>query len=360
MPQTPPRRTLGRRPRRSRAALSTVGALALAGTLAGTTGGASADLLSLAPPSLTYVTGLASSHPTAWIASVTGRSPRRLGAALDARLSPDGLTVALLRQTSGGGYAVATRPSATGAATHTLLTGKDDVQLIGFSPDSEHLLAVVDENRLVVGDVATGRAAVVARGYIDGASFAPDGAHIAYARSATQQLSARVDVWTANLDGSDARAITHDGRSLEPLWGPTRIAYSHERLRPQDAPVFQLWTMSPSGSGRRQLTHVPVPTLVSGLVATQWSSDGTRLLAEFGGQDTSRAYAVDARTGAAKDIAGRDGVRIGVALSGNGRTVLAQDGSFEDPEHQSVITMSFGGGGTKVLVRHGSSPSWNR
>ena len=167
-----------------------------------------------------------------------------------------------------------------------------------------------------------------------------------------------MNVFVAAADGSGAHAITRDGRSLWPVWGPTRIAYTHERLRRADAPVYQLRMMRPDGSGVRQLTHLRIPRLLSGLTATAWSADGSRLLAEYGGQDTSEAWAVDVASGRARDLTGRfDGV-IGADLSADGRTVLVQRGYFDDPKHQSVATIPFGGGRSTVLVRHGSAPSW--
>jgi Tol biopolymer transport system component len=366
MPQDSNTTTIHRRTRRSLAAL---GALAAAAAL----GASGASAIAPAPvppvttvpgtpvaPGMTYVKGLAGPHPSVWIAGIGGRSPRRLGGGFDARLSPNGQSAAILASAGSGGYAIVTRPTARGQASRTLVRANETLQLIGFSPDSTRILAVVDGNRLVLGNLTAGSARVVARGWIQGASFSPQGGRIAYARSATQQLSSRVDVWTANLDGTSARAITHDGRSLAPLWGPSKIAYTHERLRRNDAPVYQLWLMSPDGRNRGQLTHTPVPTLVSGLTATQWSSDGRRLLAEFGGQDTSRAYAVDVPSGRERDISGRNGNRVGVALSADGRTVLVQDGYFDDPAHQSVATIPFGGGGSTVLVPHAGAPSWNR
>ncbi len=49
---------------------------------------------------------------------------------------------------------------------------------------------------------------------------------------------------------------------------------------------------------------------------------------------------------------------IGRGLSADGRTVLVQRGYFDDPVHQSVATIPFGGGRATVLVAHGSDPSW--
>ena len=154
-------------------------------------------------------------------------------------------------------------------------------------------------------------------------------------------------------------AITHDGRSLYPVWGPTRIAYTRERLRRNDAPVYQLRVMQPDGSGVRQLTHMSVPRLLSGL-------DGDRLV----GRRQPPARRVR-RPGHERGVDGRRQKRSRArpdrqirrhdrqrTLSPDGSTVLVQRGYFDDPEHQSVATVPFGGGRATVLVRHGSEPSW--
>lgn len=309
------------------------------------------------PAKLAYVTGLAGTRPTVHVASSDGSGAIRLGRGVDASISPDGASVAIVTPYHRQGTSLVVRP-ATGGAARTLVQVGDSLDPLAWSPDGAHLAVAIDTTRLVSIDVATGARTMIARGQIMGASFSPDGSQIAYARAKSARLSAPVNVFVAQADGGGAHAITHDGRSLYPQWGPTKIAYSHERLRRNDAPVYQLRTMRPDGGGVRQLTHLRVPSLLSGLTATDWSADGARLLAEYGGQDTSEAWTVDVRSGRARDLTGRfDGV-IGSALSADGRTVLVQRGYFDDPRHQSVATIPFGGGRTTVLVRHGSDPSW--
>jgi len=309
------------------------------------------------PPKLAYVTGLAGTHPQVHVANADGSGAIALGTGVDARISPDGVTVAIVTPYTRRGTSLVVRPAGGGAARTLVRTG-DSIGPLTWSPDGALLAVVISTTRLVVIDVASSARHVVARGQIQGASFAPDTRRIVYARSRSARLLARVNVFVAATDGSGAHAITHDGRSLYPVWGPTRIAFSHERLRRADAPVLQLRTMRSDGSGVRELTHVRVPTLLSGLTATAWSADGTRLLAEYGGQDTSEAWTVDVASGRARDLTRRfDGV-IGADLSADGRTVLVQRGYFDDPKHQSVATIPFTGGRATVLVRHGSAPSW--
>lgn len=311
-----------------------------------------------APAELAYVTGLAGAHPVVHVAHADGSGAIALGAGADALISPDGAHVAIVTPYARGGSALVVRPAGGGPA-RTLVGRAQQLDQLAWSPDGAQLAVVVNGMRLDVIDVASGARRTIARGEIQGASFSPDGARIVYARSRSASPSAPVNVLVAQADGRGARALTHDGRSLDPLWGPTRIAYVHEQLRRDDAPVYQLRTMRPDGGGVHQLTHMRIPALLSGLTPSAWSADGTRLLAEYVGQDTSEAWTVDARSGRARDLTGRfDGV-IGRGLSADGRTVLVQRGSFEDPAHQSIATLPWRGGRATVLVAHGSEPSWD-
>lgn len=308
------------------------------------------------PAKLVYVTGLAGAHPVVHVANADGGGAIVLGPGADALISPDGASVAILTPYTRNGSSLVVRPAGGGAA-RVLVARAGELDQLAWSPDGTKLAVVVNGTRLDAIDIASGVRHALARGQIQGASFSPDGAKVVYARSRSASLGAPVNVFVAQADGSGAHALTHDGRSLDPLWGPTRIAYVHERLRRDDAPVYQLRTMRPDGTGVHQLTHMRIPPLVSGLTPTAWSADGTRLLAEYVGQDTSEAWTVDVGTRRVRDLTGRfDGI-MGRGLSADGRTVLVQRGYFDDPR-QSIATIPWRGGRATVLVARGAAPSW--
>jgi hypothetical protein len=119
--------------------------------------------------------------------------------------------------------------------------------------------------------------------------------------------------------------------------------------------------MNPDGSGQHQLTHVNPNILVAGLAPLQWSASGAELLANYVGQDTNQAYAVDPVTGSARDLGAKkfDGTGA-TALSRDGTTVLAQTGGEEGPgPGVNVVTIPFAGGPPTIIVRRGLSPFWN-
>lgn len=336
--------------RRGGALAGAVGALALC-----LAGAARADVTAR----LAYVAGLAGAHPQVMAAAADGSGPRSLGPGRDALLAPDGAQVAILTPLTRRGTSLLVRPLDGGPA-RTLAHASEFLEQVVWSPDAKLLAAVVDDERLEVINVATGARRVVARGLIRGVSFSPQSDRVVYGRAPARGLAARTNLWVADVDGSLRHAITRDGRSLYPLWGPRRIVFVHERLRRRDAPAFQLWLTRPDGGRVRHLTHMRIPPLISGLTPTAWSADGRRLLAEYGGQDTSEAWTVDVASGRARDLTGRfDGV-AGCGLSRDGRTVLVVRGFVDDPASQSIATMPFGGGRATTLVRHGSEPSWSR
>jgi hypothetical protein len=81
--------------------------------------------------------------------------------------------------------------------------------------------------------------------------------------------------------------------------------------------------MSSNGKGLKRLTHTKVPPLLQGLFPTDWSANGSRLLAEFEGQDVSFAVGVNPRTGA-QTLVDKDGEQgfVGTAISSDGKSVL--------------------------------------
>ena len=309
-----------------------------------------------------YVTGTATSAPSVWLADARGSGARLLGSGARPLLAPDGSLVA-----------ASTTPGlvlyrASGGAAHRYFEDADATAVAtAFSPDSRYLAVVLTSTNpasagpsgLAVIDTNTSAYRIVVRGQIYGASFAPDGSdRIAYASAASAALSAPVDVHVIAADGSGAMQITHDGRSLNPVWGRSGIAFDHERLRPDAEPAYQVWLMASDGSGARRLTAVPVPTLRDGLVPIDFSGDGKLLLAQYEGQDTNQAWLIPVSGGPATPLGAG---LTGAALSRNGDSALVDRGGFLNPPDQGTVEALplRGGGPPRILAAHGSDPSWN-
>ncbi len=355
-------------------------ALTLLAVVLGTALPAGAAAAAAQPARLVYLTDFAGARPVVWGANADGSSPVQLGmGAGDLKLSPDGETVAIatpISEETGNALDVASA-TAPGPA-RTLLHARNFLDLLAWSPDSARLAVLVDDQpdppggeprvpsgKLVVVDIKTGAKTVVAHGGIGSASFSPSGGQIAFERAPAGKPAFCPNVYTAGADGSHVRALTHDGVSGDPLWGPRQIAFARVKTctsRINSYIPAQLWLMRPDGHGAREITHLRFAPRSLGLRPTAWSADGRRLLAEqlANGLTTSDAWTVDLPSGRARDLTGKlDNVR-GFGLSQDGSSVLVQRGPGSDPSREPIGTIPWRGGPLHVLVAHGAIPSWNR
>jgi hypothetical protein len=328
------------------------------------------DLTPPRPAGLAYLTGTERSTPTVWAAQANGREPKRLGPGLDPLLAPNGRSVAAVTfSTQAHGPALVIYSTVGGTANQYFSLATVTAQPLAFSPDSRYLAVALQSNDppseassgLAVIDTATGAVTTIAHGQVQGASFAPDGSdRIVYGLAPSLAVSVPVNLYIAQPGGSGTQALTRDGRSLNPVWGPQYIAYDHERLRRNYAPRYDIWLRSPTpgASTARRLTNVPANKLVVGLVPIAFSAGGSRLLSEFEGQDTSAAWTVRVPSGRARQVTvGRQFV-IGAGISRDGGSLLVDLGSFESPPSSGrIATVPFAGGRPRVLIAHGAQAS---
>jgi hypothetical protein len=334
---------------------------------------------------LTYVTGTARSpSPLVWIAAASGLEPKLLGPGGDPLLAPDGQLVAAAlfgaTANSEAGPSLAIYSTSGAPVTEYLSLATATAMPLAWSADSRYLAVslqstavndIAQRSSLAVIDTQTGTASTIAHGQIYGASFAPasfapagGGAlassdQLVFARAPSLAPSAPTNLYTSQPDGSAMKLFTHDGRSLNPVWGPRYIAYDRERMR-HESPEYQIWLASPSGGRARKITHVSVGPLVAGLVPLAFSANASRLLAEFEGEDTSAAYTVNVVSGRAREVSVHGRAVQGAGISRDGRTVLVDENAFEQPPSAGrVATIPFTGGRSRVLIAHGSQGSWN-
>lgn len=328
---------------------------------------ASAGSAPVAQPQIAYVRG-AISAPAVWFARIDGSHARRLGPGTHPLLSPNGGIVAASRLGSSGS-ALVLYFTAGGAARRFFRLSIATAVAQSWSPDSRYLAvslastnpASARPSGLAVIDTQTLRRRILAHGPIHGASFASDGSdRLAYASARSLALGARVNVHVVRPDGTLRRTITRDGRSLNPVWGSAKIAFDHERLRRHGAPVYQIWLMRPDGSHRSKLSHLRVAALSDGLVPLSFSASGSRLLAEYVGQDKSEAWTVAVASRGLRKLRIRGHIVSGAAISRDGTRVLVDRGGFlNQPDAGVVESLPFNGGKPSVLT-HGAEPSWNR
>jgi Tol biopolymer transport system component len=325
-----------------------------------------------AQATLAYVKG--QFQGTIYAADDNGNSPRVIGTGYDPHVSPDGNWVAYRREVSKIPQELKLAPS-SGGPGRTLKTNFPEVFDLAWSPDSTHLAAVVGPElgprRLVLIDLASGTQTFVARGYFGGFSFSPDSSEIAYSVSQSENYPPRSDVFrfpvpipgVVNVRAPEPVRLTKDRRSSDPLWGPEKIVFvkTVEGKKRRYGPKNELFLMNPQGKQVKRLTNTKVPPLLQGLFPTDWSADGSRLLAEFEGQDTSYAVVVNPTTGAQRPVAeaGESGF-VGTDLSADGTLVLGVNEFVPGPHNHKVQTVPYGGGKPKTLAKNASEPSWSR
>jgi Tol biopolymer transport system component len=327
----------------------------------------------MAEATLTYVRNPVDSQ--VYVAEDDGSEARRIGPGMTPHVSPDGQWIAYLREGAKHAQELKLAPAAGGPA-RTLMVGWRESSLLAWSPDSQKILALrgpeIGKRKLVLLDVAGGTQRVIAGGYFSGFSFSPDGGEFVYARAGSEKYPPRSDVFRHQvpiLGATNVRALgpyplTRDHRSSNPLWGPDdRIVFvkTVEGKKRRYGPKNELFLMNPQGKQVKRLTDTKVPPLLQGLFPTDWSADGSRLLAEFEGQDTSYAVVVNPRTGAQRPVAerGENGF-VGTALSADGRQVLGFTGGFDPIGDHHVATVPYDGGKPKVLARNALEPDWSR
>ncbi len=302
-------------------------------------------------------------HPAVFAARDNGKGVRRLGGGSSPHISPDGRS-AIYRRAGSSPELVLTSPS--GGPLRTLMKGWQETFELAFSPNSRLIAAErgheLGKRKLVVINLTSGRQRVLASGFFNGFSFSPDSEELVYSRSG-RGYSDSGEIFRVGVDGGSPVALSKDHRSISPLWGPGgEIVFDRvHQLKAPLGPKAQLYLMNARGGDIRQLTHTRVPPLIFGLTATAWSANGRRLLAEYGGEDTSYAVAVNPRSGAERKLIPSDTEMgfAGVAISGDGRFVLGLTGEEPGP-HQQIAVVPYGGGKKTVIIANGDEPDWNR
>ena len=335
-------------------------AVARAATLA-------ALLLAAAAPAahatLAYVKGAFAGKPVVWAANDDGTAAHALATGGYApKVSPDGTQVA---------YVIGSRKAslkikpATGGTATTVATNVWDYDQIEWSADGTRIAVVTGPElgpyTLKLADLAAGTSRNVAKGFFNGLSFAPNGVGLAFSRSFTNSYPVKANLYVVDLAGGPVKRITSDNNATLPAWGPTVIAFdrAHKPARKGDYDKLDIYTINPDGTGIRRLTKTNPPFLLAGLSPVGWSDDGKRLAAEYGGQDTSEAWRVNATTGKAVDATGGfDGV-VGWGISHDGSTLLGTTGYFDNPKG-NVVAIPWSGGTLTVLAKAATQPSWSR
>jgi hypothetical protein len=299
-----------------------------------------------APSRLVYVKGTAFLG-TIYAARADGTHKKKLQRGAYPALSPNGRWI---------GYVSANRrelrliPRSGGEFLQTTISDRD-LFTVEFSPDSK-LVGVTSPTRLYINDINTGETIKTARGRIAGWSFSPDSKQVVYAKAAVgSEYGSPSDLYVLDVAARKSSRLATAG--LNPLW--TSAGVVHDRLGEISAGGFPHFELVRDG---QPLVSSPpaADDLTSGLAPVDASSDGARVLASFEGQSRNDPYAVEggsARLLTQATVSPTD-------LSRDGSTVLAYTGVGDPSDPANVVTIPWGGGQPKVLVRNATWARWNR
>jgi Tol biopolymer transport system component len=318
-------------------------------------------------PGLAYGTGTATGTPQIWLADANGSHPRKLGPGFRPLLSPNGRLVAVTGASPKGPLLLIY--SASGKVVRKFYKAAEfEVAPTAWSTDSRYLAVElfdpvskgIGNSGLVVIDMSTGKTVTIAHGFIEGVSFSPAGADtIVYGFAKSDAVSTADNLFTAAANGTGAPTqLTHDGHSLNPVWGKRGILFDRERAR-KLAPRYDIFLLS--GGHSSQITNVTPDQLSEGLAPLAVSSDGTKLAAEYVGQDNSEGWSVNVVTRHATELATPTNGLQDSGISNDGKRILVVVGEFMNPPSSGrVETVPFSGGPATVLVRHAGDPTWNQ
>lgn len=342
-------------------------ALALAALLVGI--GVHASAASAGPGAVvTWIKSSNSLNGSVEIAKLNGSGVRTLGPGTSATVAPDGAAVAVVESLPPAGNATSellAYPASGGAAAVKLYHCDGFLRIDGWSADSKLILAscprgLNDKGPLLVIAAGGGSVATIASGVIDGASFAPNRSDdVVYALGSSQLLTAPVNLFTTSSTGTRTQQLTHRWVISAPVWGPNDIVFARTTSRGKEiAPINQLWSIDPNGTALRQLTHMKVDPLASGLEPVAFSANGQHLLCGFSGTDQSSSWAVTLRgkTAVLRQLLNEFSVPDGISRDGS--EVLLTKGFEGEPT--SVVSAPWGGGRPALLAAHGENASWNR
>jgi hypothetical protein len=322
-------------------------------------GAAFALLLAVpAEATLVYVKNAGGDDPRVWVADNDGSKARQIGRGHTPKVSPDGRWVAWIQP---GTPDQLMMRLADRTRKSRVVARSSSIPDFEFSPDSKSL-GMVLSRRLFAYDIREREEVRVASGVIRGFSFSPDSASVVFGTAGRNDAgNAPSDLYSVRLEDKLRQRITRDRKSLNPLWREDGIIHDRMRARDDGSPAYNLFEIQPDGGSLRRITSLRITSgLMSGLVPLELSANGSRLLAQFIGQDVSVAFRVNPSTGKTKaiDTDFENGL-MGFDLTADGRTVLGHTGGPVPTGAHNVVTIPYAGGEPRVLVRRASFPDWN-
>ena len=239
--------------------------LALALAVAASSGAALAAPAYVRHPDLHQDRVVFTAEGDLWLLSVSGGAPRRLtshpGDEAHAKFSPDGRSIAYTGQYDGNAdvFVVA----AEGGEPQRLTWHPANEVVLGWTPDGRSILFRSSaeyphgNNEIFALPVDGGDARKLPIGWAERLEVDPASGRWAVVRSSWESATWKryrggtaPDIWVGHPDRGDFRRVTDfPGSDAFPMWHDGRIVFLSDQ-----GGTANLWTMSPDGTDRRQLT----------------------------------------------------------------------------------------------------------
>jgi hypothetical protein len=286
-----------------------------------------------------------------WLANSNGSGRRKLLRGAYPVLSPDGEMVAV---TKFGGSAGLGLFNVCGGLIGQFFSSTDTITSVSWSPDSSIVAVVVakDPNQAAFHeqlkeiDVATGKVATVATGFLSGwggPTFAPGASHqLAY--SIVTKVGHNPGIWSAT-PGQASVQLTTNGTNQYPVWGPQGLLYQHAL---NNGTTYLDLLAGGHSSTLMKLQAWPVAV----------SSDGTHLVAENAACGVVWPVTVNLRTDKIAHQFPTSFAPYGISPNGGSILISGSTPHADCGGPRSVIeTASFSGGKPKFIA-DGTDPSW--
>jgi Tol biopolymer transport system component len=163
---------------------------------------------------------------------------------------------------------------------------------------------------------------------VEGYSWSPDSSKVVWDQVAIGTLPTKAVLRSLNADGSGA--VVKLGGGVNPVWGPTKIAYQRitsALVSGTQVQRSQIWTLDPvaGASSAAPLTDYRAKGLIEGPFPSKWSPDGTRVVGEVEGEDYTQPVYVNAATGRIRAFGQQGGTVVGISADGTQALVVVTD-----------------------------------
>lgn len=177
------------------------------------------------------------------------------------QLSWDSKKVVFVKWVPSAGYDVAVIMATTGG-TETVISTPFNVSTPSLTPDGKIVFEQEDNDTINIMN-ADGTANKALTGdtnhtyYDEFPSISSDGKTIVFARY-PDAGTYKEDIWTISADGTNAKQLTTDGKSTDPMFVNNKIVFLSWRDDTTGNEIKQVYSMNPDGTNPKRLTNTNV------------------------------------------------------------------------------------------------------